>query len=117
MYPTQLPIAEVTEIISIIESGQVVAKKQNLVYDLWELSGYAASVTVGAPGTAATAGARSAVGGQTSGEFDPLATLKKVRDAGADSPGLAARAINIDWSKLLTWALGEVLKYVTTGGL
>lgn len=48
-YPTDLPVAEIKEVISIITGGQIATKSKELVRDLYVIEGYALGQIVGEP--------------------------------------------------------------------
>ena len=69
-YPSDLPLVEIKNIVTIAKSGDVWAQKQLLLHDAWVVQGYAQKMVVGEP-----TGARLQAADQ-----DPLVVLQKLVD-------------------------------------
>jgi hypothetical protein len=48
-YPTSFPFDRGLEVVSILKSGQVTAKKTVLAYNLWLLQGFVQRTVIGDP--------------------------------------------------------------------
>ena len=98
-YPSDLPLSEIKDIITIIRAGEISAKKAEFVHSLWVVQGYAQSCIVGSP-TVVTIQA---------GEEDPVTLLEKAITT-AENNQLTAQGFKeilskIDWAIVLQWVV------------
>ncbi len=99
-YPTDLPLVEIQNVISIVRSGEVKEMFKDLAHDVWIIQGYAQGMLIGKPDGGFSLAAQA--------DFDAIATLEKLAaDDGADLSAQAA----IPWDLILAWAL-ELLREI-----
>ena len=96
-YPTDLPLLEIQNVISIIRNGEVKTKFKDFAHDLWIVQGYAQGMIIGKP-----EGDFNLLTAQAADDFDPVATLEKL--CADDGNAVSAQAA-IPWGLILSWAL------------
>jgi len=100
-YPTDLPLVEIQNVVSIIRGGEVKEKFSDFAHDLWLVQGYAQGMIIGKPESNFSLMSAQA-------EFDAVAELEKVSNQ--DENALTAQAA-IPWGLIMMWAL-DLLKKV-----
>ena len=98
MYPTQFPIAELTNVINTIKNGQVKENLKIFAHDLWVLQGYAQANTIGNPIPVLTQSMET-----------PLETLEKILNI-AQTPSPQALSLNPFLIQLLKIAIQELME-------
>ena len=98
-YPSSLPLGEIQNIVSIVKSGDVLARRSTLALDLWVLQGYAQRLIIGNPAPENNITAQSA--------DSAFFVLEKIAN---EEPVAQA---SIDWTIILQWAIQMLLNIVS----
>lgn len=104
-YPTDLPLAEIKNIVAIVRAGEIAAKKADFAHDVWIVQGYAQSRILGDPSI-------SLISSQASKDCeDPVALLEKIVASSntVSAQGLKDVLSNVDWATILQWAVKILL--------
>jgi len=101
LYPADVPLSEIQNIVAIVRAGEIAAKKADFAHDVWVLQGYAQSRIIGSPDLIASASECE----------DPVTLLEKVA---ASSDSVAAQGLGdvmsgLGWKTILQWALKILL--------
>jgi hypothetical protein len=99
-YPSDFPLAEIQNVISIIRNGQMKEKFQDLAHDIWIVQGYAQGVIIGNPDIGFSLAAQA--------DFDGVVALEQAINTQQSD---MATQIAIPWDMILAWAL-ELLRKI-----
>lgn len=108
-YPADLPISECLEIVSILRSGGIAAKKAKFAYDVWVLQGFAQKTILGDPTATLAAPPAPDVGivltpSAVPANFNVADELEKLCAGAGDIQAQMA----VPWKQILQWALSEL---------
>lgn len=106
-YPSVLPYDDIMGLIRAVRSGTLLTEKATAVKSLWELSGYAALMSVGEPGDSPerpNVPIHSSMAPIEDDEQILVALETYANTQHQDSPNVA-QALNIPWAAVLKWAL------------
>jgi len=106
-YPAELPIFELRNVLSIINSGNIMAQKAEFFRDLWWIQGYGQKLALG-EGTQLTPASVAAATEFTSDQ-DAAVAIQKIIDS-ADQA--SAQSLAPLWTALITWAINKALEYL-----
>jgi hypothetical protein len=104
LYPADLPLDKVMEVVGIVKSGDIAKKRALIGYDLWLLQGYAQRSVLGDPDDPNGAISLSAVAKPEN--FDAVAELEKIGSGAVQAQGA------VPWQAILMWALQELVQVV-----
>jgi hypothetical protein len=97
-YPVDFPMAEVSNVINIVRSGQLADKKEEFAHDAWWVQGYAQSQVF----------SLGILPFSVAPDVDPVEALEMVMQAqSVPSPQGA-----VPWDQILFWAISELLKLI-----
>lgn len=94
MYPSELPLAEIRNVVQIVREQKIAEKKADFAYNLWIIQGYAMSRMVGDPTISLISQAA---------EEDGLVVLEKLAADDVSAQGA------INWVAVVKWALKMLL--------
>lgn len=107
-YPSTFPVNEGLEIVSILRSGNIVAKKAKLGYNIWLLQGYAQLSLLGDPNDVTPmAVGKTEMHAEVPANFDAVNELEKV--CKAHQSGAMQAQIAVPWQAILQWAFTQIL--------
>lgn len=104
-YPTELPIFELRSVLSIIQSGDVMAQKAEFFKNLWWIQGYGQKLLLGENAQLIAASAAAEI----TTDADAAVAIQKIVD---NAEGPTAQALAPLWTALVTWAINKALEYL-----
>ena len=109
-YPTEMPIFELRNVLSIISSGNIMAQKTEFFKDLWWIQGYGQKLVLG-ENAQLTPAAVEAVTQITSDE-EAAAAIQKLIDSSDTVSEQSLISLAPIWSALISWAINKALEYL-----
>jgi hypothetical protein len=111
---TTLPLAEVSEAIQLLTSGQVTTKKANFAWDVLQIESYGCYFLLGQPGAAPVPVLTApSPGAEAPAKFDLVQGLMYLRSHGTDHEKMKASATAFDWKTFFTNLLAELVKILS----
>lgn len=109
-YPSDFPVTQGLEIVSLLRSGQISSKVDILAYDTWLLQGYAQRAFFGDPNQPSIQSAADVDLAPFAAQnpVDVLERVCKMHD------GDLTAQFAVPWQLILQWALGEIIKLIAT---
>lgn len=113
-YPTSLPYDEVMVIVNGVRKGTLLADPPSATKALWELSGYAALMSVGEPSSTLNPIPAPAIHTSMAPVSDQeiLEHLETYASAQREQNPDVVQALNIPWAAVLKWAIKILLTAV-----
>jgi len=105
-YPSELPIAEIKNVITIIKSGEATQKTAELAHDVWVIQGYAQSRIIGDPNFSLSQVTPLSATAETEEDLGVALLEKSVTQSETiEAQNLNSVLSTIDWVTIMQWSI------------